>query len=401
MMPKGVVAMLLSAAALASSPASAEPAPLPPPYQGIYQPQGTDEAGLWREDDESERLLATSPIVIDDEDLRTYLKGVLCDTVGDDRCDAVRIYVLREPTFNATMSPNGTMRIFSGLLLRVRSEAELGAVLGHEFGHFEQRHSLERFKARRRGTDILAWSALLASMAPTYDSYRTYRNIEISIYGHLYKYTRDQEREADRLGIAYLNSSHFRPQAASEVWQSIMAELETSAQVRGLRRPRFDAVAFTASHPPHGERAAYLAELAVPDGVTRDDGAARYRQALARWLPLFLEDQIKLNDFGASEYIIGRLAEDGWTAWLWLARGELYRTRGHQRDLTRAAEFYAKAVELDPSLAAAYRGLGLSLLKTGQQSAGAQALRRYLELAPDAPDAAMIRLMVPQEVSLR
>jgi lipoprotein NlpI len=167
--------------------------------------------------------------------------------------------------------------------------------------------------------------------------------------------------------------------------------------VRGLRKPNFDRVAFTASHPPEGERAAYLAELALPDGAIRDDGASRYREVMARWLPQFLEDQIKLNDFGASEYIINRLAEDGWTAWLWHARGELYRSRGHPRDLTHAAEFYANAIALDPSLAEAHRGLGLSLLKTGERTAGIEALRRYLDLAPDASDAGMIRLMVPQE----
>lgn len=394
----GVIAALaIAGATLMPGRAQAGPAPLPLPYVGAYQPRGTDEAGWWREDDEFERRLAASPVVIDDEGLRSYVRSVLCDTVGEDRCRAVRIYVLRDPTFNATMSPNGTLRVYSGLLLRVRSEAELGAVLGHEFGHFERRHFLERFRAGRTGTDILAWSSLLASMVPSYESYRAYRDLELSIYGHLFRYKRDQEREADLLGLGYLNASNLRPQAASEIWQSLMAELEISANVRGLRKPNFDRVAFTASHPPEGERAAYLAELALPDGAIRDDGASRYREVMARWLPQFLEDQIKLNDFGASEYIINRLAEDGWTAWLWHARGELYRSRGHPRDLTHAAEFYANAIALDPSLAEAHRGLGLSLLKTGERTAGIEALRRYLDLAPDASDAGMIRLMVPQE----
>lgn len=398
MMLKKLISTLILGSAYASS-AIASPPPIPPPYEGAYQPRGVDEIGFWREDDESERRLAASPIIIRDEKLTKYLKDVLCRAVGTDRCNSTRIYVLREPTFNATMSPNGTMRIFSGLLLRMRSEAELASVLGHEFGHFESRHSLSRFKAARRGTDLLAWGALLASMSPSYDSRRAYHSLEISVYGSLFRYSRDHEREADLLGLSYLNKSNLRPQAASEVWKNLIGEIEASAISRGLNKPRFDAVAFTASHPPEGERAGYLAALAEPTGAERDDGASRYRDAMSNWLPIFLEDQIKLNDFGGSEYIIANLAKDGWTPNLWLARAELYRTRGHQRDLVNAAQFYSNAIALDANLSNAYRGLGLSLIKTGNPSEGQAALAKYLALKPDADDAKMITLMLPKEPS--
>lgn len=389
----------LAIASSCASLATAKPAPVPPPYAGVYQPQGVDELGMWREDDESERRLAASPFVVRDEKLTKYLKDVLCSAVGTDRCNATRIYVVREPTFNATMSPNGTMRVFSGLLLRMRNEAELAAILGHEFGHFESRHSLGRFKAMRRGTDTLAWGALLASMAPSYDSRRTYQSLESSVYGSLFRYSRDNEREADLLGLGYLNKSNLRPQAASEVWQNLIGEVEASAISRGLKKPRFDTVAFTASHPPEGERAAYLAALADPTGAHRDDGALRYKDALSAWLPIFLEDQIKLNDFGGSEYIIMKLAENGWTPTLWLARAELYRTRGHQRDLVNAVQFYSNALALDGNMPDAYRGLGLSLIKTGNQSGGQAALTKYLTLKPNADDAKMITLILPKEPS--
>ena len=376
-------------------PALASPAPLPPPYAGVYQPQGLDEVGMWREDDESERKLAASPMVLRDEKLTAYVKGVLCEAVGDDRCKAARVYILREPSFNATMSPNGTMRVYTGLLLRTRNEAELAAVLGHEFGHFEHRHSVNQFKSARGATDVLAWAQVLASMSSSYDVRRSYQNLELSVYGSFFRYKRDQEREADLTGLGYLNAGHLRPQAASIVWQNLMGEAEASARVRGLKKPNFNALAFTASHPPDGERAAYLSALALPEGATREDGADRYRAALKPWLPQFLEEQIKLNDFGGSDYLIERLAEDGWTPELWFARGELFRTRGNQRDLANAAEFYAKAIEADSALAPAYRGLGLSLLKLGKTADGQEALRTYLRLSPDASDAGMIKLMVP------
>ncbi|WP_093087918.1 M48 family metallopeptidase [Sphingobium sp. AP50] len=370
-------------------------APPPPPYAGAYQPQGVDEIGLWREGDENERILANSPILLRDEALNAYVKGVLCATVGDDRCRSVRLYILRVPLFNASMAPNGTMRVYSGLLLRVRNEAELATVLGHEFGHFEQRHTLADWKARRSSTDLLSWAAVLALLGNTYQSYSSFDSLQLSVYGRLSHFNRDQEREADALGLGYLNHSSLRPQSASVVWQNLMAEQEASALVKGVRKRDFNKVAFFASHPPSGERAATLAAFADPAGAERDEGVARYAAALAPWLPTFLDDQIKLNDFGASDFIILSLAQNGWTAQLLVARGDLYRARGNPRDLAQAAEFYGKAVEMDAGLPEAQRGLGLSLFKTGRRTEGQAALRRYLELKPNASDAAMINMLAP------
>jgi predicted Zn-dependent protease len=289
------------------------------------------------------------------------------------------------------------MRVFSGLFLRVRNEAELGAVLGHEFGHFESRHTLNAFKARRSSSDLLAWSALLTSMSTSYSVHRSFQDLQLAVYGSLFRHSRDQEREADLLGLSYLNGSQLRPQGAEAVWRTIMAEGESSARARGLKKPNYKAIAFTASHPPEGERASYLSRLADPAGADRDDGSVRYREALSPWLPMLLEDQVKLNDFGASDFLIENLAEGGWTAELWFARGELYRMRGSPRDFANAVTFYENAIKADPAHAMARRGLGLSLIKAGRSTEGQAALTEYLSMKPDASDAKMIKLLLPGE----
>lgn len=364
-------------------------APPPPPYSGAYQPHGADEIGLWHEADEDEARLAQSTLVIRDEALTAYVRGVLCSAVGADRCKAVRLYVMRVPLFNASMSPNGTMQVYSGLLLRVRSDAELAAVLGHEFGHFEKRHSLNAFKANRRGSDVLSWAAVLASMGSRQTG-RSLGDLKLSVLGSLAKFSRDQEREADLIGLGYLNASPLKATAASRIWRTLILEQEASAAYRGLRKPDFSRSAFFASHPAEGQRVNYLYALAEPDGDRRREDGERYAAALAPWLPQFLDDQIKLNDFGASDFIINHLAEAGWTASLWRARGDLYRLRGQPRDLMNAVDFYTNAAKLDPSLAEAQRGLGLSLIKTGRKAEGAAALRRYVRMRPDAADAGMM-----------
>lgn len=356
-----------------------------------------DELGLWKEFDEEERALANSPVVIRDEALNAYVRNLLCNAVGADRCNATRIYILRTPIFNATMAANGTMRVFSGLLLRVRSEAELGAVLGHEFGHFEKRHSLAKFKAHRSSTDLLSWAYVLASMSNSVTAGADFNRMQLSVYGRLYRFGRDQEREADLLGVGYLNRSAYRPQAAAQVWKNLMTETEASSRARGLNKPNFEKIAFFATHPPEAERAITLSALAAPEAANRDDGAERYRQALSPWLPTFLDDQVKLNDFGASDYLIATLGETGWSATLWRARGDLYRARGNPRDFVQAAEFYSNAIKLDPMLADAHRGLGLALFKAGRRSEGQLSLKQYLKLKPDASDAGSVAMLLSTE----
>lgn len=378
----------------AATKAKTAPAPLPPPYAGVYQPQGVDEIGLWREADEYERELLESNVVIRDEALNGFVKSVLCSTVGDDRCKSVRIYIVRIPIFQATMRPNGTMMVFSGLLLRTRTEAELAAILGHEFGHFEMRHTLQQFKAARKGSDLLSWAAVLTSMSGSPQVYRSFENLQLSVLGGFARFGRNQEREADILGIGYLNEGKLRPHAASRVFRNLILEAEASAAARGLRKPDFDRISFFSSHPADGERVDYLYALAAPDAESRDEGEARYSAALDSWATRFLDDQIALNDFGATDFLINRLAESGWTADLWRARGDLYRGRGNPRDIMNAADFYGKAVALNADLADAHRGLGLSLIKTGRVSEGRVALERYLQLKPDANDNSMIKMTI-------
>jgi beta-barrel assembly-enhancing protease len=385
--PKWRRALLAAIVGCASVAAAPQKEPLAP-FTQAYTPTTVDERGIWSQADEEERALRDSPSVIRDPALNAYVRRVLCNTVGDDRCGAARIYIQRIPAFNAAMSPNGAMVVWSGLLLRTRSEAELGAVLGHEFGHFELRHSLSGFKSRRSGSDILAWASVLVAAG-------TYSNMRFDTYSRYYAFNRGQETDADLLGFRYLARSHYPSGAAADVWDRAMGESDATAFGRkGKTQHRYLAGIF-ATHPTDLARATYLraasrevgdVKAAVPDG---------HASAMAKWLPLFLNDQVKLNDFGGSEYVLTGLAErGGWTAPLLFARGELYRERGNPRDLVSAAQFYREAIARGDAVAEAYRGLGLSLMRNGRPDEARTALAEYLRLKPDATDAAAIATLI-------
>ncbi|WP_150292312.1 M48 family metallopeptidase [Sphingobium estronivorans] len=373
----------LLALALPVQAAVAAPAGLPP-YASAYQPQGTDERGLWMLADEDERTLRDSKFLLNDPVLQAYVGGVLCRAVGDDRCRGVRIYLVGVASFNANMAPNGTMQVWSGLLLRVRSEAELAAVLGHEFAHFELRHSLAGFRQRRTATDIAVWAAFLGQYAPA---------IQQGAIGSIFQFSREQEKQADLLSLKYAMQSPYSAQAASHIWRRLMEEADATALGRKQRSQRYDRVAFFSTHPTNLERASYLSTLSA-DVAVKPEEEERYASALGRWLPEFLSDQLKLNDFGGTEYLLSSLAGEHWTAPLLFARAELYRQRGNPRDLVAAADFYRSAIGADPDLAEAWRGLGLCLMRNREQGAGAEALQNYIRLRPQAADISMLHAMI-------
>lgn len=374
---------LLGLAAGAASAKSASAAL--PPYIQAYEPTTVDERGLWQQLDEIERAQRDSRFVISDPALRDYVRGVLCRTVGEDRCRSVRVYVLREPHFNATMAPNGMMSVYSGLLLRVKDEAELGAVLGHEFGHFELRHTLASFKRQRTTGDIAMWgSILIAAGGKDPSSFNT------TLMGAVFAFSRSQEKEADLKGLEYLVSSPYPSAAAANVWERLMAEEDATAAGRKQKIRHSYSAGFFASHPTELTRSKYLREAAGKAGDDGDAGSKAYRAALAKWLPSLLEDQIKLNDFGGSDYLLQQLATDGWTPDLLYARAELYRQRANPRDLVSAAQFYQDAIDKGYAGAEARRGLGLALIRSQQGEQGRVALREYLRMKPDASDASLI-----------
>jgi hypothetical protein len=375
-----------SLACVAIPAAAHDPKAVPlPTFAQAYQPQGVDERGMWMEADEDERTLRDSQFVIPDPELNAYVHDIFCRTVGEERCRNVRIYVLRAPPFNATMYTNGMMTVFSGLLLRVHSEAELGAVLGHEFAHFELRHGLKGFKAQRTATDILMWASILAP---------NNKSIPNAVVGSFYAFNRDQEKEADLQGARYLGISPYPSSAAADIWERLMAEEDATELGRKRKASHRHAAQFLDDHPTDLTRATYLRQEALRIGDSGDPAAAPYRREIAKWLPTFLDDQIKLNDFGGTDFILGQWGTEGWTPDLLYARAELYRQRGNPRDLVSAAQFYQEAMAKGCTNPAAYRGLGLALMRTQQIEPGREALRHYLSLDPNAKDAPMIAALL-------
>jgi hypothetical protein len=357
--------------------------PLPSAFG--YEPKDEDERGLWLQMDDFETKIKYSKLLIDDPALNAYLRKTLCNTVGSDRCASTRIYLMRTPFFNASMAPNGMMMVWSGLLLRVRSEAELASVLAHEFGHFENQHSLQSFRDLRAKTDAMAWFSLVPGVGNL---------AQISLVGSAFRFNREMEREADIVAINYMAQSGYDPVAASTIWQQLRGEMDATAKARKQKSLKDSDGGFFATHPNTKERMDYLREAAEKKDAKRlRKGEAEYREVVKDWWPRLIDDQIKLNDFGATEFLLEQLASNGWTSELLFARGELHRSRGNAKDFAVAIGYYRQAIAKGETIPEAWRGLGLALLRSGAQEDGKAALRKYLAGRPNADDRAIIAAM--------
>ena len=354
-----------------------------PPYLGAYDPDDIDERGIWQQMEEVERKLATQKDILRDQSLNGYLEEVLCNTVGPERCSGVRIYVLRDASFNAAMYPNGMMVVHTGALLRLRNEAELAFLHGHDFAHYEERHGLQAFKKARSTTDGMAFFAMAGAAGSI---------VSLLMLSDLLGFSREQEQEADLVSTEYLGASRYTQRGAADVWVRMLDEDDARAEER-KRGKRGRNTEWLDSHPAPFVRATYIDRAREIEDTTGIDERDRYTRKLAPFLSGFFDDQLKRNDFAASQYILEEIAADGWTADLLPLRGELYRSRGGAEDLTQAIGFYSEAISLGNNNPETWRGLGLAQLRSGAREEGQASLRKYLELQPDAPDAAMMKMM--------
>lgn len=388
-----------SAALLASGAGQARISPnsLQPLVGPGYRPTDRDELGLWAQMQRVEEEVAGSNILVKDEGLNRYLKGLI-GKVGGPAARDMRIYLARIPDFNAVMFPTGFTVIFTGLLLRMRDEAQLAGVIAHESSHFLLKHQIRQYRSIRGKTDVLSFAAMLGGIAGGATGFNTGDLAQLAQLGtilSILRYSRELEAESDALGLKLISQAGYAPLSMAETWEQLIGEVELSAKVRRKRPDRGYSIFST--HPAPRTRMNDLrmsaAELTVP-GKLYDRGRDRYLRAIGDIRPMLLDDQVKLNDAGSTQYVIETLAQDGWNGLLRFYEGESLRLRNRDQFHQRAAQSYAAAIAYPDAPADAWRWHGIYLLKAGRQAEGRSALQRYLAMAPNAPDAPFVRQML-------
>lgn len=200
------------------------------------------------------RQALRDPSYLPDPDATEYLNNLGYQLVAASRARHMdfSFFVVRDPMLNAFALPGGFIGVHTGLVIAAQSESELAAVLAHEIGHVEQRHIARMLAKSRESTAIAIGALLLALLAARSNSSSAGDLTQAAILGgqaaaiqQQLNFSREAEREADRVGFQILTGAGFDAGA--------MVSFFTRLQ-QGSRIYESAAPAYLRTHPLTVER---------------------------------------------------------------------------------------------------------------------------------------------------
>ncbi len=205
--------------------------------------------------------------LLDDVETNDYLNKLGMTLVGRsvDKERNIEFFIIKDSTLNAFALPGGYIGVHTGLILAAQNESELAGVLAHEIAHLTQRH-LARMISRSKESMLpslaaLAVAILAARSSPQLANAALATAQATSIQSQL-DFSREHEREADRVGLSLLNDSGFDPRAMPAFFERFQ---------RAGRVYESSAPNYLRTHPVTTERIADIANRVE---------AMRYRQVI-------------------------------------------------------------------------------------------------------------------------
>ncbi len=157
---------------------------------------------------------------------------------SDAPAHSFHFFVVLSPEINAFAGPAGYIGVNAGLILNTRTESELASVISHEIAHVTQNHLHRAFAAAKRMTLPMAAATLAAILIGTQvPELGQAALIALQAGGVQYQinFTRDNEKEADRIGLQILAKSNFNPRSMPAFFE----RLQQSTQFLGRDLPEF------------------------------------------------------------------------------------------------------------------------------------------------------------------
>jgi predicted Zn-dependent protease len=216
------------------------------------------------------RHLRKSGSVFDDPQLNRYLNQIGAQLASQlpPSAPALKFFWVDAPSVNAFAAPDGWIGVHTGLLLATEHEGEFASVLAHEMAHISQQH-FYRYLEEARKLSLPAAAALLAAVLLGSQSPELGRAAGAALQAGLVQrqinFTRDNEYEADFLGMQLLAKSSFDPTAMATFFE----KLQDRVRFAGSELPEF-----LRTHPvtpsritESRARAATLPHTAMPDSL--------------------------------------------------------------------------------------------------------------------------------------
>jgi predicted Zn-dependent protease len=178
------------------------------------------------------------------------------------------ITTLNDQTVNAFALPGGYIYITRGLLALADNEAEMAGVLAHEIGHSVARHTAERYSkavAANLGMNILGVIGSVFGAPPGVGNIASF-----GAQAYLQSFSREQELEADMLGVRYLARAGYDPAAMTSFLRKLQANDKLEAALKG-DSGKEKSFSIMSTHPRTSERVAQAIKLAriAPGGALK------------------------------------------------------------------------------------------------------------------------------------
>lgn len=174
--------------------------------------------------------------------VRTIVNRLIPQTVNfrpDARNWDWEVNVLTSPEVNAWCMPGGKIAVYTGLLDKLHpTDAELAAVLGHEIAHALREHTRERLSEQMVANGVISIGAALLGLGDTAQQGAQFAYMGMMGLPH----SRQQETEADRIGVELAARAGYDPRAAVTLWQK-MSQLGGS-----------EPLPFLSTHPSSADR---------------------------------------------------------------------------------------------------------------------------------------------------
>lgn len=293
--------------------------------------------------------------------------------------------VVNDSSPNAFALPGGRIAITRGLLVGLGNEAQLAAVLGHEIGHVTARHSAQ---GMQRGI-LLDLGMIVLSQAAGSSPYGMLTTQAGQMAGALIdsSYSREQERESDRLGIDYMVKARYNPRGAIELQEFFLKKSE------GERSPAWLEGLFR-THPFSRERmqaneayiqSRYSGALHDPASYVGKEKFVEATRNIQATRGAY-EKYDKARDLEKKKNAAGALElyEQAWreAPEQALLNSGLGRALVQAKRYSEAREYLQKAINLDGNFYESRIALGYLCLQTGESQEAVQQLKRGMELYP-------------------
>jgi predicted Zn-dependent protease len=174
-----------------------------------------------------------------------------------------RFTVLDDPVVNAFAMPGGYIYVTRGLLAYMQSEAQLAGVLGHEIGHVTARHSAKQITQQELAGVGLG---LVSAVSPTFRRYSSTAEQALGLL--MLKYSRDDESQADELGVHYAALAGYDPRDIPGTYHTLKRIADTAGQ---------SLPSYLSTHPDPGQREQTTTALAAKAAVGRTNMVQRQR----------------------------------------------------------------------------------------------------------------------------